>query len=712
MQTTEEEYRQSESAMEKLDQDISRVEYEELSSKFYASEDEKNLHLGNRDMIDMERENLQERAAETEEKLHVLACARQQQSVAEEKEELDLLREKIKAARQQGADLEPERKALGFALRNLFEKYLFENKEQQNIQSEYIQKTGTQAEEESRRVEDLEEKIRDCYGKKGKLESQIEVYSRQEEQFNTRYKEELVRNIVGAYEAGTLEIRHQIYEQELTRIVRERTESQKKLESEKEMIRSQERSVEDKKEALVHKKAEIQRQTEVYQLYEKELETRRNILKYLDMEAGYLLDRDRILNVSERKLKELEELRRSLEKEEDILEKEYQNLTSGKVLELPEDLKKELDNLGIHIVYGMEWLQKNGYSQKKNQELVRRNPFLPYALILSGQEMEKLAKSGRNICTSFPVPIVEREKIEEIQEILDKLKEEKQNLEKDILETAQNLDRLKKEHEELQDFIVKTGLEIQNQKQRIADFGQLEKDYAIYESNRAALEKCKKEEQRFQEKQKLAKERQAKLLEEQKTAQNTLNILEREAEKLNEKYTRYATYEKAGQYTLPEEISVEQMEARYVAITSVLSQELKDLEERETKASGRFQREQNELEHLQKKYRLKPVQWADVIYDRKEESHQEVILEDFQRKIQTKDMQWNDADKKAAVAQSKSNDLQKRIHSDVEKKNHCPGTRSRDRTLKHEGTSFFTRRKKRKDMLIFWPKKFEVMKKT
>lgn len=57
------------------------------------------------------------------------------------------------------------------------------------------------------------------------------------------------------------------------------------------------------------------------------------------------------------------------------------------------------------------------------------------------------------------------------------------------------------------------------------------------------------------------------------------------------------------------------------------------------------------------------MQWADVIYDRKEESHQEVILEDFQRKIQTKDMQWNDADKKAAVAQSKSNDLQKRIHS-------------------------------------------------
>lgn len=35
-----------------------RVEYEELSSQVYDYEEEKNLHIGNRDMIDMERENL------------------------------------------------------------------------------------------------------------------------------------------------------------------------------------------------------------------------------------------------------------------------------------------------------------------------------------------------------------------------------------------------------------------------------------------------------------------------------------------------------------------------------------------------------------------------------------------------------------------------------------------------------------------------------
>ena len=579
--------------LEGLDQKLSRVEYEELSSQVYDYEEEKNLHIGNRDMIDMERENLQVQAEQTEKKLHILQCARQQDSVSEEKGELDLLREKIAVARQQGADLEPERKALGLTLKNIFEERIQDNRQQQENLSENIQKKGKEAQDEANRVEELEEKIRDCFGKKGKLESRIESYTRLENQYNAKYQEELVRNILGTYEAGTLEIRRQMYEQELEKTVRERTENQKKWEDDKELIRRQERSLEDKKEALIHKKTETENQEHTYQLYQNELEIRKNILKYLDMEERHLLDADRILENSARKLRELEELRRNLEKEEDSLEKEYLSLTSGKVLELPEELEKELDDLGIHTVYGMEWLKKNGYSQKKNQMLVRKNPFLPYALILTRQEIEKLGRNDRNVCTSFPVPIVEREKIEEfqekytdkivnfpgisfyilfnenlldeeklqamiwekkkeleklnqavdqrkkeyaeyfqrqetlknqsvtkekweeIQELLKTLEEEKKSLEKDIRDAAQELDSLKTAHEKLQNLLIKSAAEIDRQKQRLEDFSQLEKDYAFYENNRNELEKCKKDETRFRENQKLAKDRQEKLLEEE-----------------------------------------------------------------------------------------------------------------------------------------------------------------------------------------------------
>ena len=37
----------------------------------------------------------------------------------------------------------------------------------------------------------------------------------------------------------------------------------------------------------------------------------------------------------------------------------------------------------------MEWLKKNEF-EKKNKEIVSQNPFLPYALILTRQELKKL----------------------------------------------------------------------------------------------------------------------------------------------------------------------------------------------------------------------------------------------------------------------------------------------------------------------------------
>ena len=68
------------------------------------------------------------------------------------------------------------------------------------------------------------------------------------------------------------------------------------------------------------------------------------------------------------------------------------------------------------MVYGMEWLKKIGYSKRRNQEFVRSNPFLPYALILSEQELGKLAESGKELYTSTPIPIVLRETLEEGRE--------------------------------------------------------------------------------------------------------------------------------------------------------------------------------------------------------------------------------------------------------------------------------------------------------
>ena len=120
---------------------------------------------------------------------------------------------------------------------------------------------------------------------------------------------------------------------------------------------------------------------------------------------------EEILRVSQRKRMEIAGIKRNLEKEEDLLQKEYQRLTQGKTLEIPEELEKELSRLGIHPVYGMEWLQKNGYSEEQNRELVRQHPFLPYALILPERDVDRLKNNTGECYTSFPIPIIIREEL-------------------------------------------------------------------------------------------------------------------------------------------------------------------------------------------------------------------------------------------------------------------------------------------------------------
>ena len=150
------------------------------------------------------------------------------------------------------------------------------------------------------------------------------------------------------------------YEKELEEKVRTRLAMRKQQESDREKKKSMERSLEDMRTGKIRKTAELSRQRQIREEYEGELESRRVILRYLNLEDDLLFGQDEILHVSERKLLEIDSVRRNLEKEEDILLKDYHRLTQGEVLELSEELKTGFEELGIHVVYGMEWLKKNG----------------------------------------------------------------------------------------------------------------------------------------------------------------------------------------------------------------------------------------------------------------------------------------------------------------------------------------------------------------
>lgn len=731
--------------IEAVKKEYAHVEYEKLSNEIYGLRDRQKYHISNKEMIEIERDEIYKEAEKTEHKIHLLECAKHQKSADDDLAELNEIKQKLFVSRQNDADLEPERKSLGYFLKCHYEKELADNAGQQaeNSRKHNVINDGIAADKS--RLSELEESINKQASKKGGLIAKVGMYDEREDYFNKHYNEKLIRNILGEYEPGILDIKKESYEKELSEEVRNRNNLVKQREKNKEELKRLKRNLDDLRREHDRIEYNRDRQEEVQNNYEDELNARKIILQYLNLGNEVLLDEEKILKVSESKLKELAGYRRNLEKEEDALKKELSKLTRGKILELPEELEQELDNMGIHIVYGMEWLKKNGCSEDRNLELVRNNPFLPYSLILSGRELDRLSQNAGNVYTSFPIPIVNRENLEnglseekqgvvrfkgisfyvlfnenllnetklaelveeKEQQIADKrdaisirdneykeyfgrqeviknqkvnresydlnkelLKELKSGLDKienDLQKSVNLLSETEEEGSKLQEDIGSLDKKIESIERRNEEFVHLCSEYEQFRQNKIELEKCKKEQERLIQQKKLIKERIDKQAEEIRSLEAEKDGLIHLEDKFKDSLRRYSEYcETAG--AEEKAYSVEEAEARFNAITSAVSQEIKSLMEQEQKADKRYKESYNELMHLCGKYNLEQGSWKDIIYSRKEETGQEIILEDRKKKLEVKNRLWNDEDKMIAVISSNIDNCMSRMINECNEK--------------------------------------------
>ena len=404
-----------EEGRKKLQEELEFLKYEQLSCEFHEKNREKRNHASNREMIDLEKESLLRKQQKIQKKVHVFLCAKQQEMVNEDKQEWEIRKEKAAISRTKEENLEPERNRIGGQLSGYYEYRLSDNKEKQ----EAIKKQKLQIRKDISQQKDIlneyREKTKKITESKGSFRSLVRGYDNIEIKYNSNYRENLSRNILGVYEAGMLDIKQEMYDKEQKKSIQENKEQKEKFENTTEEIHRTERAIEEKREKYFQKDSDIKQAEKEKKGYEQELEERKDILKYLELPEEKLFAREEILHKAKIKMQELSSRRRTLEKKEDALQKEYKLLVSGRVMELPDNLKEEFEKLDVLVVYGMEWLKKNGFTEKKNKEIVSQNPFLPYALILTRQELKKLAERNGETYTSFPVPIIERENLESIK---------------------------------------------------------------------------------------------------------------------------------------------------------------------------------------------------------------------------------------------------------------------------------------------------------
>jgi len=399
------------SCIEELKENIRRTDHERLSVSFYETQDQLETI---REKINTLADQLAETEAcrkQWEHTLHVLQMAERQEQVDSARADHQAAVQALDVSRKKGQDLQPERDYIGYLLHLYYDEVIAAvETEIKETDASIAELTDTRNAAEAE-ITQADASIRKAEREKGSLRASVDSYDQEENRFFIRWKVDLNRNLMGEYDPGFLQILADTLESDLTEAVKERSAKRKQLDQTDESVRKKEQELSRLEDTRQKTSGALQDAEKRLGQYDDELKYRRNVLRYLELREEVLFDKDRILRTADSKIKDLEALIEKAGIEAEQIKAEIQNLTTGQTVEISPELQKMFESLGIHIVYGMEWMKKNGKSEQENLALVERNPFLPYALMMSENDFRRLDDAEMPVYTGTPVPIVTRESL-------------------------------------------------------------------------------------------------------------------------------------------------------------------------------------------------------------------------------------------------------------------------------------------------------------
>lgn len=392
---------------------ITDIKHEKISYEIMMLEDEKKKYENEYESLGGQLVELDKRIDKTELLIGILSCRRYYDVRNREKKEYNDIEARLKALSARNEDTRERREELGSLLFALIEEEIDKTDDGIAEAEKAIGDILRGIEEVKGKISDNDKSITELSSEKGKLEALIETYADKESSYNRDFKKDLSRNILGKYDDGFFEV-------EKDRCLKSMLALEKEVKGNKEKRHEQENALRkyesDRNTASINKvkNEEVKRWAcEDIAHYDKELDIRRNMLKYIELTEDKLFDAELIRNRLGEKIEELDISLTGLKTQAAKEKKEYEAISQGRIYELPDNVRTAMDSMGIAQIHGLNWLRKNGKSTEENIELVRRNPFIPYALIMTDNEYASLKKMSADIYSSLPVPIMLRKELEE-----------------------------------------------------------------------------------------------------------------------------------------------------------------------------------------------------------------------------------------------------------------------------------------------------------
>ncbi len=395
-----------------LAEELHRLEWGKLSAEIYGilrEIEQTGAYIG---LLQAELDSIERKMSDTKRELAVQECARLQEKTDGARREYELAKERLRILLEKSGDLEPERRTLGGGLKAWYAEKLRVLETQENTLREENEHRAAEKEQKELQKAELQKKKDQLSKTCGALEAAVRAFDETEERMNRRYDMSWQRNIVGMYEEGALTIAADAYAKELEETERECKKQLKKRQE----IREEQRASEHKLEEALKKEAELkqtgERLKEQQERLEKEKAQREKLIRLFGLSPEAVFDKEKLAETIKRRMEESDRDRSGCVERQHILEERVRRLKAGRMTEIEPAFLELLEREGISYVYGSEWLKKNGRKERENRELAAAHPFLPYALIVSSTDLERLQKCEDPVACASPVPLILREELE------------------------------------------------------------------------------------------------------------------------------------------------------------------------------------------------------------------------------------------------------------------------------------------------------------
>ncbi len=166
----------------------------------------------------------------------------------------------------------------------------------------------------------------------------------------------------------------------------------------------------DKRQVFAVERSKILNERQAFEEKKGDL---KKLLKAYQIGEEFLYDRNKTAGLLHGEAEKYNRLIQETALENSLLRKQLKQYESERILELPGKLEKILEDNGVFVECGYEWLKNLGEDKKEKLKLVKNNPFLPVSLIVSGKDMEKIRNLEFEGSLPSFIPVLEKEKLKD-----------------------------------------------------------------------------------------------------------------------------------------------------------------------------------------------------------------------------------------------------------------------------------------------------------